>query len=59
MTMLVVTGVLGIAGLIAFLGFMLVWVKALPLIIIVLIVVALLIHDFIQTIRFGNTPARR
>ena len=41
-----ITGVIGIALLIIFMGFMLVWVKALPLIVICLIVFALLIYDF-------------
>ena len=38
----------------AFLGFMLWWVKALPLIIIVAVTMALLIYDFVYTLRHGE-----
>ena len=33
------------------------WVKAIPLIIIVVVVVALLIYDFVQTLRAGESGA--
>ena len=46
-----VTGIIGIALLIIFMGFMLVWVKALPLIVICLVVFALLIYDFYLSLR--------
>ena len=46
-----VTGIIGIAMLIIFMGFMLVWVKALPLIVICLIVFSLLIWDFYLAVR--------
>lgn len=49
-----ITGVIGIAMLVAFLGIMLWWVPAPPLIIIVVGVLALLIYDFVQTLRAGN-----
>ena len=52
-----ITGIVGIAMLVAFLGFMLVWVKAIPLIIIVVLVVVLLIYDFVQTLRAGESGA--
>lgn len=52
-----VTGLIGIAMLVGFLGFMLVWVKAIPLIIIVVVVVSLLIYDFVQTLRAGESGA--
>lgn len=52
-----ITGIVGIAMLVAFLGFMLVWVKAIPLIIIVVLVVSLLIYDFVQTLRAGESGA--
>ena len=52
-----ITGLIGIAMLVAFLGFMLVWVKAIPLIIIVVLVVGLLIYDFVQTLRAGESGA--
>jgi hypothetical protein len=46
-----ITGIIGITMLIIFMGFMLVWVKAPPLIIICLIVFALLIYDFYLSLR--------
>ena len=49
-----VTGAIGIAGLCLFLGIMLWWVPAPPLIIIMVGVVALLIFDFVQSLRTGN-----
>ena len=52
-----ITGIVGIAMLVAFLGFILVWVKAIPLIIIVVLVVGLLIYDFVQTLRAGESGA--
>jgi hypothetical protein len=48
-----VTGVIGIAGVVAFLGIMLWWVPAPPLIIIVVAVMALLFYDFALSLR-GN-----
>jgi hypothetical protein len=54
-----VSGIIGIAMFLGFLGFMLVWVPAPPLIVIVVICAALLIYDFVQTLRFGeNGPGR-
>ena len=49
-----VTGIIGIAGFCAFLGIMLWWVKEIPLIIIIALTVALLIQDFVQSLRDGN-----
>lgn len=49
-----ISGIVGIGLYLAFLGFMLVWVPAPPLIIIVVIVSALLIYDFVQTLRLGK-----
>ena len=46
-----ITGIIGIALLITFMGFMLVWVKALPLIVICLVVFTLLIYDFYLSFR--------
>ena len=46
-----ITGIIGIALLIIFMGFMLVWVKAPPLIVICLVVFALLIYDFYLSLR--------
>lgn len=49
-----ITGLIGIAGVAAFLGIMLWWIKALPLIIIVAFVMLLLIWDFITSLRADN-----
>jgi hypothetical protein len=49
-----ITGVIGIAGMVAFLGIMLVWVPAPPLIVIVVVVMLLLLFDFVQSMRSGN-----
>jgi hypothetical protein len=52
--MVFVSGIVGIALYVAFLGFMLWWVPAPPLIVIVVLCTALLAFDFIQTLRFGE-----
>lgn len=52
--MLLFSGIIGIGGWFAFLGFMLGWVKALPLIIIVVIVTLLMMYDWIMTLRYGD-----
>jgi hypothetical protein len=49
--MSVSTGIIGIAMLLAFLGVLMWWIKAIPLITIVVCVVALLVYDFVQTVR--------
>ena len=49
-----ITGIIGIVLVVGFLGFMLVWVPAPPLIMIVVVVSALLIYDFVQTLRLGK-----
>ena len=54
-----ITGIIGIAMMAVFMGIMLWWVKALPLIVIVLFVFALLIYDFVQTLRFGESGPGR
>lgn len=54
-----VTGAIGIVLLCAFNGFMLVWVPAPPLIAIVVFVTVLLIYDFVQTLRFGESGPGR
>ncbi len=54
-----ICGVIGIAMYLTFLIFMLVWVPAPPLIIIVIICSALLIWDFIQTLRYGESAPPR
>ena len=55
MNITILTGLIGIALLFSFVGFMVVWVKALPLIVIVLIVGAMVIWDFVQTVRSGES----
>ena len=54
-----IAGVIGIAMICTFLGVMLVWVPAPPLIIIVVGVMLLLIWDFIQTLRYGENGNRK
>ncbi len=49
-----VTGILGIAMLAVFIGYMVVWVKALPLTIIVVVVMLLLVYDFVLSLRSGR-----
>jgi hypothetical protein len=59
MIMTAICGVIGIAMVTAFLGFMVVWVQALPIIIIVVGVLLLLIWDFVQELRAAaKSPAR-
>jgi hypothetical protein len=57
--MILITGIIGIVMLAAFLGIMVIWVPAPPLIIIVLSVMALLIYDFVMTLRYGDDYAAR
>jgi amino acid transporter len=59
MIMLLVTGLTGIALLATFLGIMVWWVKAPPLIIIVVGVLALVIYDFVQELRAASKAATR
>ncbi|MCC7016105.1 MAG: hypothetical protein IT564_02745 [Rhodospirillales bacterium] len=49
--MLMVTGIIGALLVLAFLGFMAAWVKAPPLIIIILIVLGLMFYDLYKEIR--------
>lgn len=51
MMMILTTGLIGIAVLVTFLGVMIWWVKALPLIIIVVGVICLLLYDFLLELR--------
>ncbi len=52
-----ITGIIGVAGVMAFLGILLWWTKALPLIIIVAVVMLLLVVDFVKSLG-GNNGAR-
>ncbi len=54
MMMILITGLIGIAVLVAFLGTMVWWVKALPLIIIVVGVVCLVLYDFLLELRAAS-----
>jgi hypothetical protein len=49
-----ITGIIGIAGVCTFLGVLLWWIKAPPLIIIVGLVMVLLLVDFVQSLTSGN-----
>lgn len=49
-----ITGIIGLATVLIFLGIMMWWIKALPLIIIVVVVAGFMIQDFIQSLRAGN-----
>jgi hypothetical protein len=53
--MTLVTGMIGICLVVAFLGILVWWIKALPFTIIVVGVVSLLLYDFVQTLRHGDT----
>lgn len=57
MNITLITGIIGIAMLVAFVGFMLIWVPALPLIVIVGSVLILVLVDFFQTLRSGESGA--
>jgi hypothetical protein len=48
-----VTGTIGLLLLLGFLGFMVVWIKAVPLIVIAVSVLLLVLYDFVVTMR-GN-----
>ena len=48
-----ISGIVGIGLLAAFLGFMIVWVPAPPLIVIVILAIGLLLYDFVQELRQG------
>jgi hypothetical protein len=57
--MTLVTGFIGIAMLVAFLGILVWWIKALPFTIIVGAVVLMLLRDLVQALRAGDSGARR
>ena len=59
MIVTLIVGIVGIAMLLTFLGIMLWWVPAPPLIIIVVGVLGLLGYDFVMTLRFGENYADR
>lgn len=49
--MTLITGIVGIAMLVAFLGVLLWWIRAVPLMIVVASVILLLLYDFTRTLR--------
>jgi hypothetical protein len=49
-----ITGIIGMAMAIGFLSFMVVWVPAPPLIIIIVGVMILAVVDFVQSLRLGS-----
>ena len=53
-----ITGLIGIAGVCVFLGILLWWIKAVPLIIIGVLVMALLIWDFLKSLRADDNRTR-
>ncbi|MCP3390072.1 hypothetical protein NLM27_14935 [Bradyrhizobium sp. CCGB12] len=47
----VITGLIGLALVLTFLGILVVWIKAIPLIIIVVSVMMLAVLDFVRSLR--------
>jgi hypothetical protein len=54
-----ITGIIGLAMVMTFLGFMVIWVKAIPLIIIVVGVMILAVIDFVQSVRDKENSVSR
>jgi len=57
--MMLVTGIIGIAMMVGFLGFLVWWIKDLPFTIIVVGVVLLLLYDFVRVLLYGEEGVRR
>ena len=57
--MTLITGIIGLAMLVAFLGILLWWIKALPLTVIVVAVLVLQIWDFVQALRSDDNRSGR
>jgi hypothetical protein len=57
--MILVTGLVGIAMLVAFLGFLGWWIREVPFTIIIVAVVLLLLYDFVRTLRYGDSGPGR
>lgn len=49
-----ITGIIGVAGVMVFLGILLWWIKAIPLIVIVAVVMTLLVIDFVKSFGANN-----
>lgn len=58
MTMNLITGLIGIALLVGFLGIMMWWIKAVPIILICLIAVGLLVEDFVAELKRTNGASK-
>lgn len=56
--MILITGIIGISMLLAFVGIMVWWVKALPLMIIFAVMIGLLLYDFVRTLKYGEEGKR-
>jgi hypothetical protein len=52
--MTLITGLVGLAMLLTFLGVLLWWIRAVPLVIIVVGVMLLVLYDFVQILRYGE-----
>jgi CHASE2 domain-containing sensor protein len=52
-----ITGLIGVIGVCTFLGILLWWIKAVPLITICVLVMAMLIYDFYQSVRAEDNGA--
>jgi CHASE2 domain-containing sensor protein len=52
-----ITGLIGVIGVCTFLGILLWWIKAVPLIIICVLVMAMLIYDFYQSVSAEDNGA--
>lgn len=59
MSVSLITGTIGFLMVAGFLTFMIVWVPAVPLIIIIIGVMLLLLYDLVQTVRFGENWSQR
>ncbi|GLR97346.1 MULTISPECIES: hypothetical protein [Bradyrhizobium] len=53
-----ITGLIGLALMMTFLGILVVWIKAIPLIVIVVGVVILAVVDFVHSLRTPNGTLR-
>ncbi|MFK4507922.1 hypothetical protein LPJ38_22950 [Bradyrhizobium daqingense] len=51
-----ITGLIGLALVLTFLGILVVWIKAIPLIIIVVSVMMLAVIDFVRSLRTNGAP---
>lgn len=57
--MMLITGIVGIIMLVAFLGILTWWIKEIPFTIIVAAVVVMVIYDFVRTLRYGEDGGGR